>query len=281
MSRLAWLLWLSLAGGEPAKTVDFSIPPRQGLTLRVERSVTWEHVSGERSVPLHLPESVRLRDSFEHEFLRVADGRVTSVLRRYAEVASDTTPPGVRPPSTGPLAGRVVRVTGGGERPRVEVEQAGRWSVPGRLRHAIHAGEFLRPLIDLGDRQRRVGERWKIDAVALAFGVLGRALPSGPGNASATLVSINDGTVDRPGPRAILRVSLWGHSEASAVHAVISDKLSWNGTAVYDLAHRVVVRCSGEGSVGTRIGGVGANRGVWHENTRSLKTSARAHVIEK
>ncbi len=259
---------------QPVETVDFSLPPREGLVLQVDRKLelySRERPEGSRE---HVGWLTTWEGSFDHEFRGVDAGRVTVVARRYRKTRVDysvTLPATARTAEAAPILSESrIRASRVGDRCRVEIKEADTWAQASKdVSDALPPAELFCPVFPLGEAVRRIGEEWSPDPrdyLCVSEGI-GYWFPH-----KVTIKLVSVGLAQgRSGPHAALRVTLEMKSGRVGTPKPL---LRWKGRVLFDLTNRVVVECVGKGYydhsvIKPRSGTYGA-----------LTTTTRATVIE-
>lgn len=224
-----------------AEAIDFSLPPRVGTKLRIERKLVERGKSpmGEELRATHA-------ETVVHEVLAVEGGRVVRASRTF-RTATVQPGRGKRPDTDAlptPLQHTCVIITWDGDGPKHAVvqsagaehpiEESRRWA-----KSRVAPAEVRQPLLPLGDGVRAVGEKWSLDAAAVLSALHGghlRLTKDASATATARLVSIED---TAHGRIARIEVTARLTSEAGAIE--------WTADVRYDEKHRIVIRCVARG----------------------------------
>ncbi len=241
---------------QAAETVDFSLPPPEGLVVQITKS----YASAPPDAGGDLSNSLRMQQSIRHAIREVKDGAVTKIERHYAR---STVGGGDRKPRGTLLHGKKVRATWVDDKCTVTFTDGDAWKKADSFWLArLRPSELRAPVVSLGQGVRRVGESWEIDATGMHA-----ALSCLEGRWTTKRATIRLVAVHGQSPRflhghaeAIVRLEL-KHGDPPASKTAV-----WEGTALYDLEHRIVVSCRGKGTT-TYDSPKGRNDITWTANT--------------
>ncbi len=222
-----------------ADTVDFSLPPRAGTTMRIERTLVQRG-----RLPSREELSTTFVDESIHRVDTVVDGQVARATRTF-ETSRVRPGRGGRPAGDAmatPMQGAAVIVSWDGAQSTISVVRDGKtltdYGETGQwARNRTVVAEMRRPVVPLGRGVHAVGESWSLDADAVLSALHGGALtPSADRTATARLVSVDDTPAGRV-----------AHIDLRARIPVGSGAVEWTADVRYNVTHRVVVRCVAKG----------------------------------
>ncbi len=243
---------------QPAETVDFSLPPREGLLLDVASNHTMtvrqEWVTANGDVSHQITTNETRIESFRHRFATVTDRGVTAITREYgtSSKTSDT-----RLLATYEIvSGSGVRATWprNGE-PLVEhTVQSGDWVKADifAFRHIVPM-ELRSPIVPVTWGSFRPGQSWEFCPRALhralwctCEGNTGWVESQGRAHFEKVVATVPGGSSGRFAKIALsLRVV---QRKQPAIGPTFEMTARWAGKAYYDMDRRVFVKCSGHGT---------------------------------
>lgn len=261
---------------QPVETVDFSLPPREGLVLDIEkrREARWRDRDRSDGPPRT---SVRT-ESIQHTVVRVRAGVVAAVERRYKQARRGRAGSRATKSMASPLLGQTIRATWNAKSCEMAVKRDGGWKVVGWLVLVLSDAEMRAPLLPLGNEVRRVGESWEMDFRTCMLSLTGDTPFVGSGKATLCLRSI--GREANAAARRVATIDVAMRLEVEREDMNVSGVRAWEGTAVYDLADRVVVKLDARGTSQVR-----SMRGEARDRLASTTVqetlSAKATVVAK